>query len=65
MKINTKICPVCKSKHWEIGFRQHIVQKARAELWHFHNKEISIMPHVDYFDKNSVEIKVKKIRRLK
>lgn len=60
---DTAECPVCGTTRLKTGMRNHIIGKAKSELWDFHYGLIQKAPHTEYVD-NNVEVRQVEVIKL-
>jgi len=59
---DTTKCPACDTKILEVGLKNHLIGKAKSELWRISTNESKERKHLDYVVKNTKLIKVKIIK---
>lgn len=55
-------CPACGTKVLKVGLRNHLIGKAKSELWRISTGEDRERKHLDYVSKNTKLVKVKIIK---
>ncbi len=55
-------CPVCKTQLLSVGLRNHLIGKAKSELWRTSIEESKERRHLNYVVKNTKIIKLKIIK---
>jgi len=61
-RIKTVRCPVCPEKLIPQGLRNHIIGRAKNEVYQFYTLKKGIMPHQKYIEKNVKIIEIKKLK---
>lgn len=60
--IKTIPCPVCQTKLLPQGLRNHIIGRAKNEVYQFYTLKKGIIPHQKYIEKNVKIIEIKKLK---
>lgn len=52
-------CPSCGTEVLKVGLRNHLIGKAKSELWRVCVGESKERSHLDYVEKNTKLLKIK------
>lgn len=55
-------CPACETKVLPVGLRNHLIGKAKSELWRNCTGESKQRKHLDYVEKNTELVKIKLLK---
>ena len=58
----TITCPVCQKKLLVVGIQNHIIGRAKGELWQWYFKRSNIKKHLDYVSKKASYQIIKRIK---